>query len=106
MSSLQGIKGFDKESFEKMHTSGEQVTSIRFNPEEVDGQWSMVNGKTSTTHSPFNIHHSQSKFPGHPTVIILTNVHHLHWIHFSMQGLYYVQEASSMFLEEVIKANC
>ncbi len=30
--SLQGTEGFDKEAFEQVHQSGEQVTSIRINP--------------------------------------------------------------------------
>ena len=32
LSSLKGLEGFDKEAFEKVHASGEQVTSIRINP--------------------------------------------------------------------------
>ena len=32
LNSLEGIKGFDKEAFVRVHESGEQVTSIRVNP--------------------------------------------------------------------------
>jgi hypothetical protein len=32
LESLEGIEGFDKEAFERVHESGEQVTSIRINP--------------------------------------------------------------------------
>jgi hypothetical protein len=43
LNSLNGIKGFDKEAFENVHSSGEQITSIRINP----SKGSMVNGKWS-----------------------------------------------------------
>src|ERR1700733_13237904 len=32
LNSLMKLKGFDKDSFERVHASGEQVTSIRINP--------------------------------------------------------------------------
>ena len=35
LKSLEGIKGFDREAFEKVHESGEQVTSIRLNPSKL-----------------------------------------------------------------------
>src|SRR5687768_5871913 len=41
LDSLDGIRGFNKEAFKKVHSSGEQVTSIRVNPKK----WSMVNGQ-------------------------------------------------------------
>ena len=51
--SLAGVKGFDEETFIKVHESGEQVTSIRVNPFKS----SMVNGQWSNIHdSPLTIH--------------------------------------------------
>ena len=35
LQSLKKIKGFDLKAFEKVHASGEQVTSIRINPEKL-----------------------------------------------------------------------
>lgn len=32
LKSMESVKGFDKEAFDKVHQSGEQVTSIRVNP--------------------------------------------------------------------------
>jgi hypothetical protein len=34
LESLQGVEGFDKQAFESVHESAEQVTSIRVNPLE------------------------------------------------------------------------
>jgi len=41
LDSLESVKGFNKQAFEKVHSSGEQVTSIRINPIK----WLMVNGE-------------------------------------------------------------
>lgn len=86
---LKGIKGFDEDAFLSVHASGHQVTSIRLNPaKQVNGEWSMVRaetvpwcsfgryltGRPSFTHDPL--------FHG---------------------GAYYVQEASSMFLWQVLE---
>ena len=47
LQSLEGIKGFNKKTFEQIHQSGEQVTSIRFNQKKyspmVNGEWSNEN---------------------------------------------------------------
>ena len=32
LKSLESVKGFDREAFDRVHQSGEQVTSIRLNP--------------------------------------------------------------------------
>ncbi len=86
--SLQTVKGFDEETFKAVHESGAQLTSVRFNP------------------AKFKIHNSQFKIGSIP------------WSHYGYYlperpsftldplfhaGAYYVQEASSMFLEEVLK---
>jgi NOL1/NOP2/sun family putative RNA methylase len=99
ISSLQEIKGFDKESFEKVHTSNEQITSVRFNPKKsmVNGQWPM---EKQIHHSPFNIH---EKVPWSSHGFYLDERPSFTMDPFFHAGVYYVQEASSMFLEEVIK---
>ncbi len=102
ISSLQEIKGFDKESFEKIHTSGEQITSVRFNPKKsmVNGQWSMEKHQQLIHHSQFTIH---NKVPWSSHGYYLNERPSFTMDPFFHAGLYYVQEASSMFLEEVIK---
>jgi len=87
--SLKDVKGFDEAAFKEVHASGEQVTSVRLNPDKmINGQWSMVNEENvpwckygrylkerpSFTHDPL--------FHG---------------------GAYYVQEASSMFLWHILE---
>ena len=41
LQSIEHTKGFDKTAFEEVHTSGEQVVSVRMNPLKL----SIVNGE-------------------------------------------------------------
>lgn len=87
--SLQNVNGFDEKEFTSIHTSGEQITSIRLNPAK---------------HSKYSIQHSTYKkvpwstygyyLPERPSFTLDPEFH---------AGAYYVQEASSMFLEEVMR---
>ncbi len=88
LQSLEGVAGFDKEAFEYIHTSGNQVVSIRYNPVK---------------------NNNREHFPGSVQVPWSTNGYYLPsrpsftldpWLH---GGVYYVQEASSMFLEQCLK---
>jgi len=56
LESLEGIEGFDKDAFVKVHELGEQVTSIRVNP------WKTTNGKRETANS--SIVNRQSSIQG------------------------------------------
>jgi len=97
--SLQNISGFNEAEFIKVHQSGEQITSIRLNPRKassiVNGEWSM-----KLQHSPFTIHpkvpwSSHGYYlPERPSFTLDPSLH---------AGAYYVQEASSMFLEQALK---
>jgi 16S rRNA C967 or C1407 C5-methylase (RsmB/RsmF family)/NOL1/NOP2/fmu family ribosome biogenesis protein len=102
LESLTGIAGFDKEAFIQVHESGEQVTSVRVNAAKA----SIVNGEWSKDQLPFKIDHlelsSVSKIPWsshgyylpeRPVFIFDPLIH---------AGGYYVQEASSMFLEQAL----
>lgn len=83
LQSLEGVKGFDCEAFEKVHTSGEQLTSIRLNPLKQprdSGTWTTE----LVPWCPHGRYLSQRPF--------FTFDPLLH------AGAYYVQEASSMFL--------
>jgi 16S rRNA C967 or C1407 C5-methylase (RsmB/RsmF family)/NOL1/NOP2/fmu family ribosome biogenesis protein len=88
LDSLEGIKGYNREAFINVHNSGEQVTSIRLNP-------------LRSTHSPLATHHLPIPWTSHgyylPTRPSFTFDPAFHG------GLYYVQEASSMFLEQALK---
>ena len=90
--SLQSTPGFDETAFIQTHQSGQQITSIRLNPIKFDIQ-----------HSTFNIDErvpwsSHGYYLKERPSFTLDPLFHA--------GAYYVQEASSMFLEEAIKQSC
>ena len=95
--SLKGLEGFDQEAFERVHQSGEQVTSIRINPWKMpmaSSEWSVGDTHDSqlTTHVPWSQYgYYLSQRPS----FTFDPLFHA--------GRYYVQEASSMFLEQALK---
>ena len=89
LESLEGIEGFDKKAFEKIHESGEQVTSIRLNPSKLsiaNCQLPIDNGVPWSKHGYY--------LSQRPSFTFDPLFH---------AGCYYVQEASSMFLEQALK---
>ncbi len=83
--SLKGIKGFDQAAFEAVHLSGEQVTSIRSNPAK-DAPLPVVSKPVAWCPHGYYL-------PQRPSFTLDPIFH---------GGGYYVQEASSMFLWEVL----
>ncbi len=88
---LEGIKGFDKEAFEKVHASGEQVTSIRLNPSKSISQFQNFKISQSNKVPWSNYGYYLEQRPS----FTFDPIFHA--------GCYYVQEASSMFLEQALK---
>src|SRR6188472_937975 len=86
LDSLASVKGFNKEDFIKIHESGEQVTSVRVNPNK---------------NSKFKI--QNSKIPWCETGFYLEPRPSFTFDPLFHAGCYYVQEASSMFLEQALK---
>jgi len=91
LQSLQGIEGFDRDAFERVHARGEeQITSIRLNP--------FKNFKFQI--SNFEIDHPVQwcqlgyYLKRRPSFTLDPLFH---------AGCYYVQEASSMFLEQALQ---
>jgi len=91
LNSLEGLPGFDKENFVRVHELGEQVTSLRLNPAK-----------------PFD--YNQHKFLNHVQPIPwCANGKYLSERPFFVTdplwhaGAYYVQEASSMFIQYIIE---
>jgi len=88
--SLQDVKGFNKEAFEAVHNSGEQITSIRLSPVKKINDFQ--------THFEINAPVPWSSFGyylmSRPSFTFDPLFH---------AGCYYVQEASSMFLEQALK---
>ena len=86
LNSLQGLKGFDKESFEEVHSSGQQITSIRLNP------FKKADFQNQKSEIPWTEHgyylETRPSFTFDPLF---------------HAGCYYVQEASSMLLEQAFR---
>lgn len=90
LDSLTGIQGFDREAFEKVHAGAGQVTSVRLNPL-----------KLSHTVPHFPIPHF--KIPWTDFGYYLNERPSFTFDPLFHAGCYYVQEASSMFLEQALK---
>ena len=87
--SLGGIRGFDREAFEKVHENGEQVTSIRLNPSKLSIENCQLSIDNRVPWSQYGYYLAQR-----PSFTFDPLFH---------AGCYYVQEASSMFLERALK---
>ncbi len=88
--SLQNVNGFNEEAFKAVHQSGGQVVSIRVNPSKLSGSKippSVGGGAIPWSSNGYYL-------PVRPSFTLDPLFH---------AGAYYVQEASSMFLEEVLK---
>ncbi|MEP6674275.1 MAG: RNA methyltransferase [Ferruginibacter sp.] len=87
LSSLKSIEGFDEPAFVAVHDSGEQIISVRLNPDK----------KVSNTLPIANnvLWSSNGYYLFERPIFTLDPLLHA--------GAYYVQEASSMFLEEALK---
>jgi 16S rRNA C967 or C1407 C5-methylase (RsmB/RsmF family)/NOL1/NOP2/fmu family ribosome biogenesis protein len=86
LSSLESVNGFHEEAFIKVHESGEQVTSVRVNPFK---QFEILNLKSQIPWTEYGYYlETRPSFTFDPLF---------------HAGCYYVQEASSMFLEQALK---
>jgi len=86
--SLQNVNGFNQLSFEKVHQSGEQVTSVRLNPNKKnDGLVFDIEGNVPWASNGLYLKER-------PSFTIDPMFH---------AGAYYVQEASSMFVEQALQ---
>jgi NOL1/NOP2/sun family putative RNA methylase len=88
LQSLQNIKGFNEEAFKAVHESGAQITSVRLNPQKIGNRQSAIGNEQVPWSS------NGYYLPERPSFTLDPLFH---------AGAYYVQEASSMFLEEVLK---
>jgi len=96
LNSLENVRGFDRKEFKKVHESGEQITSIRINPiknpilsSPNSGLWTLDSGLLPVPWSQYGYYLSER-----PSFTFDPLFH---------AGCYYVQEASSMFLEQALK---
>jgi 16S rRNA C967 or C1407 C5-methylase (RsmB/RsmF family)/NOL1/NOP2/fmu family ribosome biogenesis protein len=91
MNSLTSVASFDREAFEKMHSSGEQVTSIRINPSKLSEAPPPPKGGTWEDPVRWTVYGYYLE--QRPSFTFDPLFH---------AGCYYVQEASSMFLEQAL----
>jgi len=92
LKSLNSIQGFNRQAFEKVHNSGEQLTSIRINPSKLsESQVPSTGGDLgeAVPWSRYGYYLDQR-----PSFTFDPLFH---------AGCYYVQEASSMFLEQALQ---
>ena len=87
--SLENVKGFDKATFEAIHTSTERVTSIRINPDKLQDV-----AATGYETSPIPWCENGYYLNDRPVFTFNPLIH---------AGGFYVQEASSMFLWHILK---
>ena len=98
--SLRGTDGFDEKAFVKVHESGEQVTSVRINPFKSSNVKSETSNYLPSHISRLTIH---EKIPWTEHGYYLESRPSFTFDPLFHAGCYYVQEASSMFLEQAIK---
>ena len=91
LNSLKGVNGFDEKVFVDVHSSGKQVTSIRLNTEK------------STNPNASVLQNKNEKIPWSSSGYYLDERPSFTLDPSFHAGAYYVQEASSMFLEEAMK---
>jgi 16S rRNA C967 or C1407 C5-methylase (RsmB/RsmF family)/NOL1/NOP2/fmu family ribosome biogenesis protein len=91
--SLQDVKGFDREAFTAVHESGRQVTSVRINP----AKWTATDKIYNT---PLT---DASRIPWTELGYYLEERPSFTFDPLFHAGCYYVQEASSMFLELALR---
>ena len=91
LDSIKEVKGFDEKAFKKVHQSGEQVISVRKNPGKIlNNQFSIFNIQLEKVQWNSDGYY----LPERPSFTADPLFH---------AGAYYVQEASSMFLEQALK---
>jgi 16S rRNA C967 or C1407 C5-methylase (RsmB/RsmF family)/NOL1/NOP2/fmu family ribosome biogenesis protein len=92
MNSLTNTNGFNREAFEAVHASGEQITSIRLNPNKIKAGTVFPFNRDSITPVPWTS--NGYYLPERPSFTFDPLFH---------AGTYYVQEASSMFVEQALQ---
>lgn len=96
LASLENIKGFDKPAFEQAHYNAQPITSVRFNIDKYE----RFCGTSIITHPHFNL---TEQVPWCEYGYYLSERPQFTFDPLLHAGAYYVQEASSMFLWEVLK---
>lgn len=101
--SLQQTKGFDESAFTAVHQSGEQVISVRLNPfKQLNAASSKKDNGAADNYPPLVSNNLAGKVPWCSNGIYLSQRPSFTADPLFHAGAYYVQEASSMFLETAL----
>ncbi len=106
--SLEQVKGFDQTAFEEIHAGGEQVVSVRMNPLKLsigNGQLAIGNQQNFSTSLEVLQQHPSTPLravPWSSSGYYLNQRPSFTLDPLLHAGAYYVQEASSMFLEQAL----
>lgn len=119
LDSLESVPGYDRAAFEAVHQSGEQVTSIRLNPLRLEalaatGQETSVSGISDPASQEQAAQTALDLITAGTGITASPIPWTTHGYYLSVRpsftldpafhgGLYYVQEASSMFVEQAVK---
>ncbi|WP_143306993.1 methyltransferase RsmF C-terminal domain-like protein [Chitinophaga vietnamensis] len=98
VASLAGLPGFNKETFLAVHAAAEKITSVRLNPLKL--ATAEKRSEVLITLSP----QGHSRVPWSTEGYYLPERPSFTFDPFFHAGAYYVQEASSMFLEQAVRA--
>jgi NOL1/NOP2/sun family putative RNA methylase len=103
--SIQNAKGFSKEAFEEVHAGARQITSVRVNPGKIFNLACRQEGiQPCLPAGRYSVFNSQSeKVPWSSNGFYLAERPSFTADPLFHAGAYYVQEASSMFLEEALR---
>lgn len=109
LDSINGLPGFDRDAFVQVHASGQQITSVRINPLKVTNVEPVTSNQEPITSNQEPITSNQEP--------VTNNLQPIPWTQYGYYldkrpsftfdplfhaGCYYVQEASSMFLEQAL----
>ena len=101
--SLQQTKGFDESAFTAVHQSGKQVISVRLNPfKQLNAASSKKDNGAADNYPPLVSNNLAGKVPWCSNGIYLSQRPSFTADPLFHAGAYYVQEASSMFLETAL----
>jgi 16S rRNA C967 or C1407 C5-methylase (RsmB/RsmF family)/NOL1/NOP2/fmu family ribosome biogenesis protein len=103
MNSLADAPGFNRAAFEEVHASGEKVTSIRINPLKIQHPPSAVEGSVVEPPSVVEPLSVVEGVPWSTCGYYLSKRPSFTLDPLLHAGCYYVQEASSMFLEQALR---
>ncbi|MFY0254010.1 RNA methyltransferase [Chitinophaga sp. 30R24] len=98
LNSLAGLPGYNRETFEQVHMAAEKITSLRLNPAKTgtpEIAQEVLQSLSSSGVSKVPWSSEGYYLPARPSFTFDPYFH---------AGAYYVQEASSMFLEQAVRA--